>query len=149
MKYANSKNLTIFDVVTIASMIEREAGVPKQRKLVASVITTAARRMTLGSTRTIRFAPAITKAADPVRMESESPYNTRTHAGCRRADQQPRPRRAERRRAPGQTGLLFYVNNPTRATNSLSPRPKKNSWPTPPSTKRRRSKRGNQPTTCR
>ena len=29
MSYAKSKNLTVFDVLTIASMIEREAGVPK------------------------------------------------------------------------------------------------------------------------
>src|SRR5699024_5499983 len=38
MRYAKSKNLTVFDVLIIASMIEREAGVAKQRKLVAAVI---------------------------------------------------------------------------------------------------------------
>ena len=27
MKYAKSKNLTVYDVLTIASMVEREAGV--------------------------------------------------------------------------------------------------------------------------
>ncbi|MBS1892934.1 MAG: endolytic transglycosylase MltG, partial [Actinobacteria bacterium] len=83
MKYAKSKNLTVFDVVTIASMIEREAGVPKQRKLVSSVIYNRLHEgMTLGIDSTIRFATGnyetpLTRSE----LESESPYNTRTHAG--------------------------------------------------------------------
>ena len=57
MKYANSKNLTIYDVVTIASLIEGEAGLPKQRKLVASVIYNRLHEgKTLGLDTTIRFA---------------------------------------------------------------------------------------------
>ena len=35
MSYAKKKNLTVYDVVTIASMIEREAQVEKERPLVA------------------------------------------------------------------------------------------------------------------
>ena len=63
MKYANSKNLTVYDVVTIASMIEREAGVPKQRKLVASVIYNRLHEgMTLGLDRRSASPPAITKS---------------------------------------------------------------------------------------
>ena len=38
MGYAKSKNLTVFDVLIIASMIEREAGIPGQRKQVAAVV---------------------------------------------------------------------------------------------------------------
>ena len=33
MSYAKSKNLTVYDVVKIASMIEREIQVPEERKL--------------------------------------------------------------------------------------------------------------------
>src|SRR5207248_1932960 len=38
LSYARSKNLTPYDVLTIASMIEKEAGVPGDRPLIAAVI---------------------------------------------------------------------------------------------------------------
>ena len=38
LSYAKSKNLTVYDVVMIASMIEREVQVPEERELVAAVI---------------------------------------------------------------------------------------------------------------
>jgi len=115
MKYANSKNLTIFDVVTIASMIEREAGVPKQRKLVASVIYNRLREgMTLGIDSTIRFATGnYEKPLTQSQLESSSPYNTRTHAGL-----PPGPINSPSLPAinaaahPAKTEYLFYVNNP-------------------------------------
>ena len=47
LAYARSKNLTVFDVVTIASMVEREVQVPRERKLVAAVIYN---RLKAGST---------------------------------------------------------------------------------------------------
>ena len=62
MKYAKSKNLTVFDVVTIASMIEREAGVPKQRKLVASVVYACTKGCHWGSTRRSASPPATTRS---------------------------------------------------------------------------------------
>ena len=115
MKYANSKNLTIYDVVTIASMIEREAGVPKQRKLVASVIYNRLHDgMTLGIDSTIRFATGnYEKPLTQSELESESPYNTRTHAGL-----PPGPINSPGLAAlnaaahPAKTDFLFYVNNP-------------------------------------
>jgi UPF0755 protein len=115
MKYANSKNLTIYDVVTIASMIEREAGVPKQRKLVASVIYNRLHEgMTLGIDSTIRFATGnYEKPLTQSELESESPYNTRTHAGL-----PPGPINSPGLAAlnaaahPAKTDFLFYVNNP-------------------------------------
>jgi uncharacterized YceG family protein len=115
MKYANSKNLTIFDVVTIASMIEREAGVPKQRKLVASVIYNRLHEgMTLGIDSTIRFATGnYEKPLTQSQLESSSPYNTRTHAGL-----PPGPINSPGLAAlnaaahPAKTDYLFYVNNP-------------------------------------
>jgi uncharacterized YceG family protein len=115
MKYAKSKNLTVFDVVTIASMIEREAGVPKQRKLVASVIYNRLREgMTLGIDSTIRFATGnYEKPLTQSQLESRSPYNTRTHAGL-----PPGPINSPGLAAmnaaahPARTQYLFYVNNP-------------------------------------
>ena len=115
LKYAKSKNLTIFDVVTIASMIEREAGVPKQRKLVASVIYNRLHEgMTLGIDSTIRFATGnYEQPLTQSELESESPYNTRTHAGL-----PPGPINSPGLAAlnaaahPAKTQFLFYVNNP-------------------------------------
>ncbi|HVV90847.1 MAG TPA: endolytic transglycosylase MltG [Solirubrobacterales bacterium] len=83
MKYAKSKNLTVYDVVTIASIIEHESGVAGQRRQVASVIYNRLREgMTLGSDATVRFAVHnFTKPLTQSQLESNSPYNTRVHAG--------------------------------------------------------------------
>ncbi|MBS1679242.1 MAG: endolytic transglycosylase MltG [Actinobacteria bacterium] len=115
MKYAKSKNLTVFDVVTIASMIEREAGVPKQRKLVSSVIYNRLHEgMTLGIDSTIRFATGnYERPLTQSQLESNSPYNTRTHQGL-----PPGPINSPGLAAlnaaahPANTQYLFYVNNP-------------------------------------
>jgi UPF0755 protein len=115
MKYANSKNLTIFDVVTIASMIEREAGVPKQRKLVASVIYNRLREgMTLGIDSTIRFATGnYEQPLTEKQLESNSPYNTRTHAGLPPGPiNSPGLAAIQAAAHPAKTEYLFYVNNP-------------------------------------
>jgi UPF0755 protein len=115
MKYANSKNLTIFDVVTIASMVEREAGVPKQRKLVASVIYNRLHEgMTLGIDSTIRFATGnYEKPLTQSQLESSSPYNTRTHAGLPPGPiNSPGLEAIQAAAHPARTDYLFYVNNP-------------------------------------
>ncbi|HET7507060.1 MAG TPA: endolytic transglycosylase MltG, partial [Solirubrobacterales bacterium] len=79
MKYAKSKNLTVYDVLVIASRVEREAGVSSQYKDVASVIYNRLHEgMPLGIDATIRFATG--NYTDPL-TESElaidSPYNSR------------------------------------------------------------------------
>jgi len=81
--YARSKNLTIYDVLTIASMIDREVSVPKERKIVAAVIYNRLKRgEPLYIDATIRFATG--NWQEPL-TESElaidSPYNTRLNAG--------------------------------------------------------------------
>jgi uncharacterized YceG family protein len=83
MSYAKSKNLTVYDVITIASMVEREAMVEKERPLVAAVIYNRLKDgMPLGIDATTRFATG--NYEEPL-TESElaidSPYNTRTNAG--------------------------------------------------------------------
>ncbi len=122
MKYAKSKNLTVFDVVTIASMIEREAGVPKQRKLVASVIYNRLHEgMPLGIDATIRFATG--NYSEPLtesQLATSSPYNTRTNVGLPPGPiNSPGLEAIEAAAHPAKTNYLFYVNNPD-SCNELS-----------------------------
>jgi cell division protein YceG involved in septum cleavage len=83
MKYAKSKNLTQYDILIIASMIEREAVVDKDRKLIAAVIYNRLRQgIPLGIDATIRFAENNwTKPLTESDLKLDSPYNTRTNAG--------------------------------------------------------------------
>jgi UPF0755 protein len=84
LRYARSKNLTAYDVLIIASMIEKEAVVPAERPLIAAVIYNRLHaRMPLGIDATIRYGldirgtESLTKAA----LASSSPYNTRRFPG--------------------------------------------------------------------
>lgn len=83
LRYAHSKNLTIYDVVTIASMVEREAEVDSERPLVASVIYNRLHEgMPLGIDATTRFATGnYTRPLTESELAVASPYNTRTHSG--------------------------------------------------------------------
>ncbi|MGE5274145.1 MAG: endolytic transglycosylase MltG [Verrucomicrobiota bacterium] len=84
LRYARSKNLTPYDVLTIASMIEKEVVVPKERRLVAAVIYNRLHeRMPLGIDATLRYGLGIlpTKAITKRDLASDSPYNTRRFRG--------------------------------------------------------------------
>jgi peptidoglycan lytic transglycosylase G len=83
ISYAKSKNLTVYDVLTIASMIDKEVMVPSERALVAAVIYNRLHRgMPLGIDATTRFEfHNYTGEITPAQLQSPSPYNTRTHAG--------------------------------------------------------------------
>ena len=83
MKYARSKNLNVYDVLTIASMVEREVSVPRERATVAAVIYN---RLSKGEPlfidATTRFA--LDNWTEPLTesdLAVDSPYNTRTNAG--------------------------------------------------------------------
>jgi uncharacterized YceG family protein len=153
MKYAKSKNLTVFDVVTIASIIEREAAVPKQRKLVASVIYNRLHEgMTLGMDSTIRFATGnYEKPLTESELESSSPYNTRNHAGL-----PPGPINSPGLAAlnaaahPAKTEFLFFVNNPN-SCNELAFAKTEEEFLVNEAKyqKAREANGGNQPTTCK
>jgi UPF0755 protein len=115
MGYARSKNLTVYDVLTIASMVEREAGVPGQRKLVASVIYNRLHEgMPLGIDATIRFATGnYTKPLTESELATGSPYNTRTNVGLPPGPiNSPGLAAIEAAAHPAKTGYLFYVNDP-------------------------------------
>jgi UPF0755 protein len=83
LSFARKRKLTPFDVLTIASMVEREAAVAKDRPLIASVIYNRLRhRMRLQIDATLRFG--LGNWSRPLRqseLRSRNPYNTYTHAG--------------------------------------------------------------------
>jgi len=81
MSYARSKNLTTYDVLIIASMIEREVQVPKERKLVAAVIYNRLHAgMPLQIDATIRYATGnFTEPLTESELQVDSPYNTYTN----------------------------------------------------------------------
>jgi UPF0755 protein len=83
MSYARSKNLNVYDVLTIASMIEREVQVPAERKLVAAVIYNRLHEhMPLGIDATIRFAVNnYTQPLTESELATPSAYNTRLYSG--------------------------------------------------------------------
>jgi UPF0755 protein len=122
MGYARSKNLTVYDVVTIASMIEREAGLESQRKLVAAVIYNRLHDgMPLGIDATTRFATSnYTRPLTESELAVESPYNTRTHTGLPPGPiGSPGLASIEAAAHPAKTDYLFYVVEPG-ACNKLS-----------------------------
>jgi uncharacterized YceG family protein len=80
---AKRKNLSRYDIVTIASMVEREASADADRALVAGVIYNRLKRdMPLGIDATIRYERK--NWSRPLRvseLERDTPYNTRLHTG--------------------------------------------------------------------
>jgi len=84
LRYARSKNLTPYDVLVIASMIEKETVSPEERKLVAAVVYNRLRRgMPLGIDATIRYGRDV-PGTEPLKqsdIESDDPYNTRNRLG--------------------------------------------------------------------
>ncbi len=115
MSYARSKNLSVYDVITIASMVEREAMIERERPLVAAVIYNRLHEgMPLGIDATTRFATG--NYEDPL-TESElaidSPYNTRTNAGLPPGPiDSPGLASIEAAARPAKVDYLFYVVKP-------------------------------------
>jgi uncharacterized YceG family protein len=84
LRYARSKNLTPYDILIIASMIEKETVVPAERSLVAAVIYNRLHaRMPLGIDATIRYGLDIpgTQSLTKKALASGNPYNTRNRPG--------------------------------------------------------------------
>ena len=116
LRYARSKNLTPYDVLIIASMVEKEAVAPEERALVAAVIYNRLREgMVLGIDATIRYGRNVpgTESLKQSDIDSDNPYNTRRRAGL-----PPTPianpglasiRAAAR---PAKVDYLFFVRKP-------------------------------------
>jgi UPF0755 protein len=84
MAYARSKNLTPYDVLTIASLIQGEAVVESERPLIAAVIYNRLHlRMSLGIDAALRYALHIpgTESIRESQLQNPTPYNLRLHAG--------------------------------------------------------------------
>jgi UPF0755 protein len=84
LDYSKSKNLTPYDVLIIASMVEKETIAPDERPLVAAVIYNRLKaRMPLGIDATIRYGLDVpgTQALRVSQLESDNPYNTRNRTG--------------------------------------------------------------------
>ncbi len=84
LKFAKAKNLTEYDVLIIASMIEKEAVVDSERPLIAAVIYNRLHgRMPLAIDSTIRYALNVpgTRSLTASELRDPTPYNTRIHRG--------------------------------------------------------------------
>jgi len=85
MRYARSKKLTPYDVLIVASMIEKEVVAPEERPLVSAVIYNRLHAgMVLGIDATIRYGLNVppTESLRVSQLEDASnPYNTRKRAG--------------------------------------------------------------------
>jgi UPF0755 protein len=112
---AKRKNLTRYDVLIIASMIERETAVPRERRLIAGVIYNRLKQgIPLGIDATTRYDENNwTRPLTKVELARNSPFNTRLRKGL-----PPTPignpglasiRAAAR---PAKTRALFYVVKP-------------------------------------
>jgi uncharacterized YceG family protein len=81
--HASAQHLSRYDVLIIASMIEREAQVPSDRALVSAVIYNRLKAGTpLGIDATLRYA--LNDYSQPLtdsQLALDTPYNTRIHRG--------------------------------------------------------------------
>jgi len=82
-KAAHRKNLTDYDILIIASMIEREAGIAKDRRLISAVIYNRLQdHIPLGIDATLRYR--LDNWSRPLKqseLQTDSEFNTRLHQG--------------------------------------------------------------------
>jgi cell division protein YceG involved in septum cleavage len=105
--------ITPYQMLIVASMIEREAYLAKDRPLVAAVIYNRLRLgMPLGIDSTIRFAlNDYSKPLTEAQLSDPSPYNTRLHRGLPPTPiSNPGMEAIEAASHPSHVGYLFYVD---------------------------------------
>jgi UPF0755 protein len=115
LRFARRRNLTPYDVLIIASMVEREAQVARERRLVASVIYNRLRQdIPLGIDATIRYA--LNQWNRPLRqseLATSSPYNTREIPGLPPGPiGNPGLASIKAAARPARSDYLFYVVKP-------------------------------------
>lgn len=112
---ARAAHLSEYDVLIIASMVEREAQVPTDRALVAAVIYNRLRAgMTLGIDATLRYAlNEYTHPLTASELALDSPYNTRIHVGLPPTPiSNPGLASMVAAADPASVPYLYYVNKP-------------------------------------
>ena len=112
MSYARRRNLTPFDVLTVASLVEREATVASERPLIASVIYNRLRDgIRLDIDATTRFVTG--NWEEPLKvseLQNPDPYNTRVHYGLPPGPiGSPGAASIKAAARPAQTDYIFYV----------------------------------------
>jgi UPF0755 protein len=116
LAYARSKNLTPYDVLTIASMVEGEAQVPSERPLVAAVIYNRLHaHMSLGIDATLRYGLHIppTQSLTDSELHSDNPYNTRNRPGLPPTPiNNPGLAALEAAAHPAKVDYLYFVRKP-------------------------------------
>jgi UPF0755 protein len=118
LRGARARKRSPYDVLTIASMVERETVAPEERRLVAAVIYNRLERdMPLGIDATLRYGLGIpgTRPLTRAQLRSDSPYNTRRFKGLPPTPignpGMPSMRAAAR---PANVNYLYYVRKPDR-----------------------------------
>ncbi len=116
LRYARGRNLNPYDVLIIASMVERETAVAPERKLVSAVIyNRLKKRMPLAIDATLRYGLGIqgTRPLTREHLRSNSPYNTRRYRGLPPTPIG-NPGLASMRAAarPASVDYLYYVRKP-------------------------------------
>ena len=116
LRYARSKQLSPYDVLIIASMVEKEVIAPEERPLVAAVIYNRLRaRMTLGIDATIRYGLGVppTESLRESHLEDPTPYNTREHFGLTPTPiANPGLASMQAAAHPAKVDYLFFVRKP-------------------------------------
>jgi len=115
LKQAKRANLSPYDVLTIASMIEREAQLDEERPLISSVIyNRLSDGMPLGIDATIRFATENwTEPLKESELAIDSPYNTRLNTGLPPGPiGSPGIESIQAAANPDETDFLYYVVKP-------------------------------------
>ncbi|MGH3131092.1 MAG: endolytic transglycosylase MltG [Gaiellaceae bacterium] len=113
---ARRKNLTPYDVLIIASMVEKETLAPDERPKVAAVIYNRLKAgMPLGIDATIRYGldvPA-TRSLRKSQLETDHPYNSRTRTGLTPTPiANPGLASMQAAAHPAQVDYLFFVRKP-------------------------------------
>lgn len=113
MRHARALGLSGYQMLIVASMIEREAYLARDRPLVAAVIYNRLRLgMPLGIDSTIRFAlNDYTRPLTEAQLKIDSPYNTRLHKGLPPTPiSNPGMEAIEAAAHPAHVGYLYYVD---------------------------------------
>jgi uncharacterized YceG family protein len=123
LRYAHSKRLSSYDVVKIASMIDREAATAHDRPLVAAVIYNRLHLgMTLGIDATLRYQLQFWKGQlTQSQLASNTRYNTRNHKGLPPTPiGNPGLAALQAAAHPAKVSYLYYVAQPGSCNQAFS-----------------------------